>query len=94
MGHTIIINQSRLNIIKANIDICKQHFEFSNLKPNERFTIRYKAKGDCYHVIIIYFSSGKKLRTKTGYVTSGHKLITYTISVTNSDISIIDLKFE
>jgi hypothetical protein len=70
-GEVLIVNQATETVLKGEIEVCKQRFDFQNIKPKERKQILYDVRSDSHYKIEIQFESGKKLTKELGYVTSG-----------------------
>jgi hypothetical protein len=73
------------------VEICGQTIELTAIKPNDSAAGAYKVTSDSHFTIDIEFQSGRKIRTETGYVTSGVEF-RHEITVTDSDIQITDTK--
>jgi hypothetical protein len=91
-GQIILINNSNEPVKLAHIEICKQVIEIENLKPHEQAIGNFKIRGDSHYDIVIKFASGKEIKKQTGYVTSGFDFQHDTLSITETDIAIIDSK--
>jgi len=86
-GDVSIANQAAEPIRDGIIEVCKQRFEFGEIKPNESKQIHYKVKSDSDYDVTIEFASGKKLTRRLGYVTSGMDFHD-TLTVRNDDIAL------
>jgi hypothetical protein len=72
-GRVKIVNGSKEMVIKGELVICGQQFEFGNLRSNDSRTFLYQigsCPGQDYRVAVT-LESGSSLTRRVGYVTSG-----------------------
>ena len=72
-GRVKIVNGSQELIIKGELVICRQRFEFDNLRANESRTFLYQIRscpGQGFRVEV-KLESGSSLARRVGYITSG-----------------------
>ncbi len=72
-GRVKIVNGSDETIVKGDVVICGQRFDFDNLRSNEFRTFLYQiagCPGQDYRVAVT-FESGDAIIRRVGYVTNG-----------------------
>lgn len=90
-GKFALINKTNESISHASVFVCGQAIKFDEIQPNRNVTGSYEIKSDSHYLVRIEFQSGKKLQNEIGYVTNGMDF-QHEISVTDTDISIADIK--
>ena len=70
-GEVSIVNKATESVVKGKIDIGNQHFIVENMKPGEQKTFSYKVTSDSHYNVAVTLSSGTRLATEIGYVTTG-----------------------
>lgn len=91
-GKLILINNSNEIVKLAHIKICDQVIEIENINPNEQATGNFRITCENHYDITIKFVSGKEIKKETGYVTSGFDNQQDTLSITETDVAIVDSK--
>ena len=67
--------------------------EVRNIEPGAEYKGVYNVKSDSHYDVTILFASGEKLEKKLGYVTHGFNY-QHTLTITDKDITINDVKIE
>jgi hypothetical protein len=92
-GQFILINNSDKFINIVCVKICGETIEVRNIEPGAEYKGVYNVKSDSHYDVTIWFASGEKLEKKLGYVTHGFNY-QHTLTITEEDISISDVKIE
>ena len=66
-----IVNKATESVVKGEIGIGNQRFIVENMKPGEQKTFSYKVTSDSHYSVAVTLSSGRRLATEIGYVTTG-----------------------
>jgi hypothetical protein len=89
-GQLILINNSNEIVKFAHVEICEQVVEIENINPHEQAIGNFRITCENHYNITIQFASGKEIKKQTGYVTSGFDFQEDTLSITETDVAIVN----
>jgi hypothetical protein len=84
-GTLLLVNKAREPIARALVEVCGQIPELKNVQVNQSASVSYVVTCEGDYLINIEFKSGRRLQTKTGYITTGFDFQDE-ILVTDADI--------
>lgn len=86
-GKVVVKNLSDYIIDNGSINVCRQQYIISELKPGEERVITFPVKGESDYNISLHLSSGKTLKRTLGYTTAGYTNDDI-LEVSNNDVSL------
>lgn len=75
VGFIIVANDSDADVSELTISIRDTRLEFPSIRKGEKAGCFYEVRGDSHYDIHVVFHTGKELREKLGYMTSGMNVL-------------------